>query len=316
MSPRSAAFTGFARALVAHVALGASLASVGCGGGGNANEQSAPAATTLHTYAADADAAVGPAVEDGAIAADAGIAPLEKGNPLCHATAMTCFPDDTLDACTFASDAGAPDAEADLGALYVPAVPACHVIASPADGAPSSAAPTVTATAAPACVASGLGLTNATCTQGTDCIVGHECVGASGSCRHYCCNGTSSCQVNEFCDVQPTTQDPSVVVPVCMPEVPCSLLDNDSCPASQQCSVVREDGSTSCVNVGTAEDGASCDATHCARGLVCIGAPGSATCAPLCYTSDPDACANTANPARSCVASLPLFRTKTVGVCQ
>jgi hypothetical protein len=284
MSPRSAAFIG----LTAGIVLAMPLASAGCGGGSEGASLATP--TVIQPFTPDAsDAGVSEEVPQGAA-----LAQELEGSPLCHASFSTCFPDDAIDACDLAADGGASDAGVEPADG---AAPACHVVANGAS---------------PACLPAGLGLTNAACSQSTDCAAGHECIGG-GSCRHYCCSGSIACQVNEFCDVQPTAQDPTMVVPVCMPEVPCALLDSDDCPPSQQCSVVRGDGSTSCVNVGTAKDGESCDAQHCARGLVCIGAQGSATCAPLCYTAGANSCASTG---RSCTATLPLFRDETIGVCQ
>ncbi|HEX4048081.1 MAG TPA: hypothetical protein VH309_09625 [Elusimicrobiota bacterium] len=291
MFPRPAAFIALATsvAYAASAASAAALLSAGCGTGVEAANTATP--TVIQPFTPDASDAGG----SDEIPQGAALAQTVQGSPLCHATYTTCFPDDAINACDFPVDGGSADAGA---AADDGAAPACHVVAG---------------AAVPECIPAGLGLTNATCSQSTDCAAGHECIG-SGSCRHYCCGGTSACQVNEFCDVQPTAEDPAVVVPVCMPEVPCVLLqDQYDCPATQQCSVVREDGSTSCVNVGTAKDGESCDAQHCARGLVCLGASGSATCAPLCYTAGPDSCATTG---RTCVATLPLFRTEAVGVCQ
>jgi hypothetical protein len=303
MSSRPAAFSVLAAPVVLGVLALASL--VGCGGSGQPDAAGTATPTTIHSFAADA-ADAGVVDSDGGDAA-APVAAFAKGSPLCHSNVSGCFPDDVVNACSFAIDGGVADAAAAGPYDDDAAVPACHVVMSAATGA--------TPTPTTECLPSGLGFTNGACTQASDCAAGHECV-SGGLCRHYCCAGTSACQVNEFCDVQPTAEDPTVIVPVCMPEVPCELLDDGYCPASQQCSVVREDGSTSCVNLGTAQDGDSCDAEHCARGLVCLGAPGSATCAPLCYTSKPDACAGTAKPGRTCVATLPLFHSSSVGVCQ
>jgi|CZKU01.1.fsa_nt_gi hypothetical protein len=293
MFPRSAAFMGLAAVVASAPALAVALVFAGCGSGANPPSPSGATPTTIHAFVADAsDAGASDEVPQGTARAQS-----LQGSPLCHASYSSCFPDDVLNACDLPVDGGSSDAGFDLD---VSAAPACHVIMSGSN---------------PGCLPAGLGMTNATCSQSDQCAAGHECIGA-GSCRHYCCAGTSACQINEFCDVQPTAQDPTIVVPVCMPQLPCLLLEDAFCPATQQCSVVREDGTTSCVNVGTAQDGDRCDAEHCARGLVCIGAQDAATCAPLCYTADPHACANTAKPGRACVAMLPLFRSKAVGVCQ
>jgi hypothetical protein len=285
MFPRSAAFIGFAAVLLA-----VPLLSAGCGNGGDGGGQSRGTPTMIMPLVVDAsEGGISEEVSQGA-----GMAPTLKGNSLCQASESTCFPDDVFPVCD------PPLADAGLAGLDERSSPTCRVVASGSD---------------PSCFPAGLGLTNATCSQSNDCAAGHECI-AAGSCQHYCCGGTPSCEINEFCDVQPTAQDPTVVVPVCMSEVPCLLFQDEFCPASQQCSVVREDGSTSCVNVGAAQDGDSCDAAHCARGLVCLGAQGAKQCAPLCYTALPNACTNTAKPGRKCIATLPLFHDKSIGVCQ
>ena len=272
---------------------GAPLLFAGCGdGGGAAGSASGGTPTVIRGFVPDAsDAGLPDEVPQAAA-----MAQTYQGSPLCHALITGCYPDDAINACDLAADAGASDADA---AAENWAGPACHVVA--AGSSPSTA-----------CFPAGLGLTNATCSRSTECAAGHECVG-DGSCRHYCCGGNSACQINEFCDVQSTTQDPNTLVPVCMPEVPCLLLNDETCPASQQCTVVREDGSTSCVGVGTARDGDLCDAEHCARGLVCIGAQSAPRCAPLCYTTNHRACESTG---RTCIGTLPLFPNPTIGVCQ
>jgi hypothetical protein len=181
------------------------------------------------------------------------------------------------------------------------ATPACHVVA---DGT------TVQTT----CLASTVaGMYASTCARSTECSPGYECV-EGGTCRHYCCSGNSACSENQFCDVQPVAESPSTLVPVCLTQNPCVLLNEDTCPPSEQCAVVRDNGDTSCVAVGAAQDGQSCEKDHCARDLVCLGALGSRRCEPLCHTPPfPSTCKSTN---RTCVGTLPLFPNPTVGVCQ
>ena len=285
MLPHYAALIGFGLAVPSAMA--------GCGSGSGTNGASYGTPTKIVTVTPDAsDAGLSDEIQQGSAIPQTFI-----GSPLCHSSYDNgCYPDVAIDACELNADGGSPTTDA---GSYGFATPACHVVAS--GSKPGTA-----------CSPAGFGLTNAACSQSAQCAAAHECIGA-GSCRRYCCGGTSSCQVNEFCDVQPTAQEPATIVPVCMPEVPCLLFDDGFCPANQQCSIVREDGTTSCVNVGGAKDGESCVAEHCARGLVCIGAQDAATCAPLCYTSAQDACASTG---RKCIATLPLFRSAAIGVCQ
>jgi hypothetical protein len=240
-------------------------------------------------------------------AADAGVVPEPanlapavepfQGNLLCQVSwYSSCQPDDVVNTmCDPVADGGATDA----GDAQAPSGTACHVVASDAG-------------ALTACLQAGFGMNSSSCTEATDCAAGHECVG-DGTCRHYCCGGNSACSLNQFCDVQPTFQAPATLVPVCMPQIPCTLLDDDSCPTNQQCGVVRDDGATSCLAVGTAGDREPCDEEHCAHGLVCLGAVGSRRCAPLCYTAIPTACNGSG---RTCTGALPLFPNATIGACQ
>jgi hypothetical protein len=131
-------------------------------------------------------------------------------------------------------------------------------------------------------------------------------------CRHYCCAGNTSCSLTDFCDVEPTTDAPGTLVPVCMPVVPCQLLAQGACPSGDTCEVVRDDGTTSCETVGSAEQGASCDSEHCAAGLVCLGAVGARNCYTLCYTATMAEC----NANQQCTGGLPLFPDPAVGWCQ
>jgi hypothetical protein len=257
--------------------------------------------TVIRAYEPDAaDAGVS---DDTAIEAPNAAAPTFQGSPLCHASHLTgCYPDDLINACDFAPDSSAADADTDAN---VNIAPACHVVA---DGA------SVHTECEPSTVA---GMYASSCSRSTECSPGYECV-AGGTCRHYCCSGNSACSDSQFCDVQPVAQSPGTLVPVCMTELPCALLpSNDAlqaaCPPTDQCSVVRDNGATSCVAVGTAQDGDNCEAEHCARGLVCLGALGARRCEPLCYTAYPARCKSTG---RTCVGTLPLFQDPTIGVCQ
>ena len=100
-------------------------------------------------------------------------------------------------------------------------------------------------------------------------------------------------------------------VPVCMPAHPCDLLQPGTCPSGQTCAVVREDGSLSCVEVGAAPAGKSCQTEHCASDLVCLGAA-TRTCYALCQVGKSNQC-----PAsQTCKGGLPLFVDPSVGVCQ
>ncbi len=144
------------------------------------------------------------------------------------------------------------------------------------------------------CVQAGSHGDGASCNSGADCAPGYECVGApTGMCRHYCCsetycaNMTNSSTTNKyFCDVQPETASPSVLVPVCMVAQPCNLLQN-GCGDGMTCTLVDPLNSdlTSCVAIGTAQVGESCEIEHCAADMICVGPYGQRTCRQLCNST-------------------------------
>ena len=256
---------------------------------------------------------VNPAADAGADVVDASAAPADAGDvalspisrsPLCGmsptpavAAASACDPDSptTVQACDLGPDAAETSANA---------APACRLQA--ADAAASSVAP--------ACVAAGPGGDGSWCKTSSECAASYDCVGA-GTCQHYCCGGNTECVTSEFCDVQPTTQTPDLVVPVCMPIQSCNLLAQpSSCPQGQTCSVVRENGLTGCVAIGTQQVGEPCDQAHCAAGLACLGTPGERECYQLCHTANPSECASSQQT--TCTGGLPLFPDPSVGICQ
>jgi hypothetical protein len=301
MLSRAAVFTGFycfARAASSvSAALGVvTLLSTGCSSASSTDPRPLPP-TRFVAFEPDASDASAPEDASSTVLLPA----VYLGNPLCQASRSPgCYPDDVANPCELAADT--VDLDGGLDAALATAL-ACHVV--------GQGGGTV-------CWPAGYGM-NSSCTKPTDCAAGHECV-AGGTCRHYCCAGNISCNVGQFCDVQPTEADPNTLVPVCLPEIPCVLLDDSTCRPTQQCSIVRDNGTTSCVDLGTAGDGESCDVEHCAKGLVCVGATGARVCATLCHTPSTTATTNVrvpCGPAKpSCVGTLPLFRDPTVGVCQ
>ncbi len=139
------------------------------------------------------------------------------------------------------------------------------------------------------CVEAGAHGDGASCATGADCLAGFECVGTPGVCRHYCCDETACSQYltsttnKYFCDVQAQTAAPTVLVPVCMVAQPCNLLEN-GCGDGMTCTLVDPLNSdlTSCVMVGDAQVGDSCEIQHCAANMICVGAYGQRTCRQLC----------------------------------
>jgi hypothetical protein len=120
-----------------------------------------------------------------------------------------------------------------------------------------------------------------------------------------------------FCDVQFLAEASATPVPVCMPIAACNLQDQlapnpPPCPATKTCAVVREDGQTGCVDIGSKGPGDSCEQDHCGAGLVCLGAPGQRVCYKLCDTQSSAEC----TAPEMCQGGLPLFQDPRVGVCR
>jgi len=240
-----------------------------------------------------------------------------SGSPLCHATTKTCFPDlpspSTADGGAGADASLAPlstpcgsdaDAGADAGATAMdgayPAI-ACRVRASGAD------------MSAPSCSASGQGGDGAMCKTGADCSPGFDCTG-SGVCRKYCCAGECSGKMNMannfFCDIVPLTEE-TTLIPACVPVKTCMLFDPKACvDPKETCSIVKDDGTTSCVPAGSAGKGDSCAEAHCAAGLVCLGQPGARQCFQLCKMQE-----STCPMDLTCKANA-LSHDPSVGICQ
>jgi hypothetical protein len=273
-----------------------------------------PAMTAVGNPAADAGAGESaPAAEDDAgSGVDAMLAQTQQNNVLCLVTTSGCDPDapDTASNCHESPDGGSYDPSAGYGA----AVLACRV-------EPSAVATNDSLGMATWCSVAGAGMTGNTCSTSTDCGAGFDCVGAtSPTCRHYCCAGNSQCASSDFCDIQPLAAASTTKVPVCMPieHDGCSLLTSlpnaaspSMCGPDQTCAIVREDGTTGCVEVGGKTADQSCDTDHCAAGYVCLGALNERLCYALCDTTKSECSAP-----QTCQGGLPLFQDPTVGVCR
>ncbi|MDI1448032.1 hypothetical protein [Polyangium sp. 6x1] len=128
------------------------------------------------------------------------------------------------------------------------------------------------------------------CTRTSDCAPGLGCAltGASvGSCRPYCCGAVEDCPANTYCAPAPMADDTAnaapLPIPVCIAATECTLLDDTSCPQGLTCTLVREDGTTSCVAPGAGTLDGACP---CAAGYLCVAAFNS--CRALCHTSGND----------------------------
>lgn len=226
------------------------------------------------------------------------------GSPLCNLTRFpACMPDNaTVDPCVTtrtppAGDGGtlSDGGVADSGSHDL----ACHVRASASDGG---------TTIGPTCLPAGRKVDGEGCLRATDCAASYECVGSPGVCRHYCCDGRCG-DPREFCDIE--TDVDSLKVPVCALVHPCKPLTMD-CPTGETCSIVTDDGTTSCVPQGPAKVAESCEETNCGLDLTCLGAFGSRKCFKLCDPTHP--CSAQGDKCISAPATL--FKQVGLGVCQ
>ncbi|MRG96823.1 hypothetical protein [Polyangium spumosum] len=168
----------------------------------------------------------------------------------------------------------------------------CSVAMNPEDGAPlvsCQIVPTPNGASAQ-CLTPGFSQTGDPCTRASDCVQGHGCAltGSSvGSCRPYCCGAVAACPEDTYCAPAPMADDTlnaaPLAIPVCIPATECTLLDDTSCPAGQTCTLVREDGTTSCVDPGA---GYLDDPCPCAAGYLCVAA--FKKCLALCHTGGSD----------------------------
>jgi hypothetical protein len=148
------------------------------------------------------------------------------------------------------------------------------------------------------------------CLDSSDCAPGLGCVGL-GECRRYCCGSLDACDPETFCDPRPMatgdvpTESTVPMIPVCVKVADCVLLDDTTCPADQTCTVVKSDGTVSCITPG---EGTAGDPCQCAAGHVCK--PEIDTCFKLCRLDRPDDCPS----AHTCQGGVSMYPSG-YGVC-
>jgi hypothetical protein len=147
----------------------------------------------------------------------------------------------------------------------------------------------------PMCTPAGPGNVQSPCMSDLDCASGLGCVESgvdplspAGFCQPYCCASLEACPASTYCAPKAHFEEPSLQIPVCEPVTPCPLLIEGACGEALTCTVVRADGTTSCVPTG---DGKLCDACPCAAGFVCSQSTG--TCQQLCHTDGVGECGGT-----------------------
>ena len=152
------------------------------------------------------------------------------------------------------------------------------------------------------CDAQGKGVYADPCQSARDCGAGLGCVPAAsgqndddvgGACRDYCCGDPEACPKDTFCAPAPMTEALEVEIPVCLPATNCKLLEECDDP-DLACTVVRADGTTSCVKPssnGTAGQACSCEDNgycSCAKGHMCANLVNE--CKKLCHEGASEDC--------------------------
>jgi len=133
-----------------------------------------------------------------------------------------------------------------------------------------------------ACAPAGTVTESNFCASDDECAPGLACVGAPGlgRCLRYCCKAWSMASppsgdagsVTHYCTPQPLVARPMERIPVWVKLDNCTLLDDElQCPKGTTCTVVTNDGRTTCVPAGPGRDFASCAEEPCDRGYVCLG---------------------------------------------
>ena len=143
---------------------------------------------------------------------------------------------------------------------------------------------------------------------GASCQAGFACVAGSvgGICRRYCCQDLESCPASTYC-APVAVAGGTTPVPVCIAATGCALLADATCPTGQTCSIVRSDGTTSCVTPGLGHDGDGCP---CAAGFTCSKITN--TCLKLCDTHSTSI--TQCGPGGSCAGGSAPF-PENVGTC-
>lgn len=151
-----------------------------------------------------------------------------------------------------------------------------------------------------ACAPVGTAEEKMPCLDSSDCAPGLGCV-EPGECRRYCCDDLDGCDDRTFCAPRPLASgdlpdgsDAAPLIPVCAEVHDCVLLSDD-CPEGQACTVVKADGTVSCVVPGEGQDDDPCP---CADGYVCK--PEINACLQLCRLDDPSGCPATAETTFTC----------------
>jgi hypothetical protein len=168
---------------------------------------------------------------------------------------------------------------------------ACALPMSP-DNPPSTSCQIVPTDQGPVaeCLTPGLFQEGEPCEKAANCAETLGCVRLGsdvGVCRTYCCGAIEACAPGTYCTLGAMAEDVvnqvPTPIPVCVPATPCTLLDDTTCMNGLTCTLVRKDGTTSCVEPGLGNQGDPCP---CSAGQVCLLSSG--TCRTLCHLGGND----------------------------
>ncbi len=240
-------------------------------------------------------------------------------HPLCGEAPLPCIPDDAT-ACGTGAPASDASSSSDAGADASPSDAEDAALDASTDGGRRRQACTLPAKGVEPraeCGPAGDAGEDEVCESSADCAPGLACVGSelAAQCKPYCCRGSDVCEDGSYCAERSLLESlklgKEVRVPVCVTADGCDLADPYPCSRPDctcqdpktACTVVRADGTTSCVEPGKGKAGEACP---CAWEHICSQATG--TCLKLCSTLAEDTCS-----AGKCQASANLPRG--YGVC-
>lgn len=222
----------------------------------------------------------------------------DSGSPADLCGTPSCDPDVPAVCTPLVTDSGIDDGPADGGSVDAgdaasdaeagSSISACRVVFR--DNAVVSA-----------CAPAGKTGESTFCGSDDDCAPGLACVGEPGlgRCLRYCCHAyedPSSADAGDrshYCTPQPLAARSTQKVPVWVKLDNCTLLEDElQCSSGTTCTVVTNDGRTTCVPAGTGRDYASCAEEACDRGYVCLGSV-DRRCRKLCKEADGTGCPGT-----------------------
>lgn len=131
-----------------------------------------------------------------------------------------------------------------------------------------------------ACAPAGKAAEEELCSSDDVCEPGLACVGDEpgvGRCLRYCCKAALAPSAPDpagthYCTPKHLAGRTEDRIPVWVKLDNCTLLQDElQCPKNTTCTVVTNNGKTTCVPRGTGRDGARCEVDPCDQGYVCMG---------------------------------------------